>query len=363
VTRPLSGNTHQAFVDLASKAPPSTIPPQAPLGGTLSVNGTVVRTMKGNVLDATALGEDMIYHIPKPGDNDDQYLMDGQAGGGRIGNYNWGDNISSNATDFLQLIQFLDNILLTLLVGGTQKLNQGPWKTIYPKSIVKTIGSMTAQAYIHRGTATDSLQHYSKPLMQVCKYKLPDGDIDDFLNAALTVLLLEIGLLVEVISLVAPTDPWLVPCLATSLGAKSRMTAVVNMMQGHIAAAAPREVGIPADLVYSYAMNKYVDSCPDKMSWKKPLPPVKIINKNTQGSSKRVTDIKLEHDSSAKYVAWLGPWGSIRYSPIKDAGVVEVPTDLYGHVWAVLTTTEGVKPRDIYNVAVAGPEMMWVSEP
>jgi hypothetical protein len=366
IASPVAGNTLEEFIVKAQTAPPSTIPPTAPLGGILSVNGTLVPSLNGAVLNVTALNDDTIAYIPKPGENN-QYMM-GMAGGGAINNYNWAPTISDNATDFLQLIQWLDDILLKVLFQGYEKFNGGQWGNVYPKTIVQSIGSMAAQAYVHRGTATDSLQHYGKSTMQMCQYNLPTFSPDDFLHVALTLLLLQIGVLLDAISSIAVTDPWLVPCIATSLGAKSRMTAVVNMMQNHIAAAAPREVAIPGKLVYSYAVNNYSPQCPQKLPWGDAIPPLTITSTTTQPGSKRPVSVIVALDPKTQstgqlYLAWMGPWGDLKYSPIGSDGSAAVPADLYGHVWIVVTNAQDVKLKELPRVAVAGPQMIWISQP
>ncbi|KAK3935940.1 hypothetical protein QBC46DRAFT_396249 [Diplogelasinospora grovesii] len=370
INAPTSGNTLDAFIQLAAKASTSTIPPQAPLVGTVTVNGAVISSFNGAVLNSdTTLSSGA---VPPPGSNVSSY-MTGMAGGGQPGSYNWAPNISDNATDFLQLLQFLDDILLEVLFQGFEKLNTGgSWAGVYPQSIVDTIGSMSAQALVHRSTATDSLQHYQKTMLSTCSYNLAPSFsvVDDFLHAALILLLLEIGVLIDITALVAAADPWLVPALATQLGAKSRMTAVINMMQNHMAASAVREVMIPAPLAWSYAMNNYVSSCPDtiKSMPSKPYPAMKVTNTQQSADGSRTTNITVQVDSGSAgggglFIAWIGPWGGLEYSAVGSDGSSAVPTDLYGHVWAVLVNKSGGKLQDLPGVTVAGPELVWVSQP
>ncbi|EON96389.1 putative extracellular serine-rich protein [Phaeoacremonium minimum UCRPA7] len=366
INSPTSGNTLEAFIELGKKASESTIPPEAPLGGILTVNGTVIASLNGNVLNVTALDQDTIGRVPPPGQNMSDYIA-GMAGGGPPNSYNWAPQISDNATEHLQILQWFDNILLEILFDGYNKLNGGAWTHVYPKSIVDILGALASQSLVHRSTATDSLQHYQKPVLGVCTYNLPTMNVDSFLHAALTVLLLEIGIILDIIGLVATTDPWMVPALATHLGSKSRMAGTVNLMQNHMAAAAPREVMMPAELAYSYAMNNYVSSCPDKMDWLgTPLPPLQFTNTQKLGSTDRVTSATIAIDASLQkdgqlFIAWIAAWGSLTFTPVQSDGSVQVPTSLYGHVWAVLVKQENVKLRDIPSVAVAGPEILWVA--
>jgi hypothetical protein len=298
------------------------------------------------------------------------------AGGYQPSSYNWATSISDNATSLLQLILFLDNVLLEVLVNGHNNLTTGGWSNLYPGSITDTIGSMTAQALVHRSTSTDSLSHYSKPLVGMCSYNFAISNVDDFVDIALTLILLEIGLLLDVIGTVVLSDPWLIGPLASTLGSKSRMAGMVNMMQDHMVAAAPREAMIPADLVYSYAMNHYVvgNSCPmggttGDLGGYTAIPLLTATHAPVTGTQ-RVTSVTLSFDTKitgSLFMAWLGPWGGIEYTPVVSSGAGQgtatVPNDLSGHVWGVLTSASGGTVQDLMKVAVAGPEMVWVTNP
>jgi hypothetical protein len=291
------------------------------------------------------------------------------AGGSQPANYSWGSSISDNAVSLLQLILFLDNVLLEVLVNGHNNLTSGGWSHVYPDSITGTIGGMTAQALVHRSTSSDSLSHYNKPVAGLCSYNFPIANVDDFVDVALTLILLEIGLLLDTISAVVLSDPWLIAPLASTLGAKSRMAGMVNMMQDHMVAAAPREAWIPAQLVYSYAFNHYVvpKSCPGDgkdLGGYTALPPLTLTNPPVSGTQ-RVTSVTVTFDTSIKgdlFIAWLGAWGSVEYTPVVS-GSAAVPADLSGHVWGVLTTSQGGSVQDLMKVAVAGPDMVWVTNP
>jgi hypothetical protein len=332
----------------------------------LTVNGTQITTIGGDVLDTT---NTTISNVPPPGTAIPPDVAS-MAGGYQPSSYNWASSISDNATDLLQLINFLDNVLLEALVNGHNNLTSGGWSNIYPDSITGTIGSMTAQALVHRSTSTDSLIHYSKQIIGMCSYNFPISDVDDFVHVALTLILLEIGLILDVISIAVLSDTWMLGPLASTLGSKARMAGMVNMMQNHIVAAAPREVMLPADLVYSYVINHYVvpNSCPNAVPFS-PIPPLTITNPPITGTQ-RVTSVNISYDSSIKgtlSMAWLGPWGNVEYTPVTSTtagqGTASVPTDLSGHVWGVLTNATGYSASNLAMIAVAGPEVVWVTQP
>lgn len=78
VNAPAQGDkTFDAFRMLAAKAPPSTIPPNTPLVGTLKVNGTVVADVRGSVLNVTDLHTELV----QGGDDDDVPSASASAGG------------------------------------------------------------------------------------------------------------------------------------------------------------------------------------------------------------------------------------------------------------------------------------------
>ncbi|TPX14019.1 uncharacterized protein E0L32_000413 [Thyridium curvatum] len=380
VNAPASGNTLQAFTDKAKGAAASTIPPQAPLGGTLIVNGTVIPTLNGNVLNVTALDSGMLKDIPPPGQALPP-LVGGMAGGGPPNSYNWAPQISDNSTAALQLLQFLDNVLLEVLFEGFLKVRAGgEWAGVYPRSIVDTLGALAAQALVHRSTATDSLQHYKRDLMGACTHRLPSGNgtttstgAEAFIDAALALVLVEIGALTDAVTVAAVSgDQWLVPALATQIGAKSRMAGVLEMMRGRAPGAAPREALLPAGLAYSFVASNYVSKCPDgdaaEKKWGKALPALQVSGSRRTMPGGRKASITVAVPEGAKgdmWVAWVGAWGSLRFTSVQvdgGQGTADVPADLGGHVWSVLVTKKDVKAQELAGVAVAGPSLVWVSE-
>ncbi|KAM7203460.1 hypothetical protein V8F20_004054 [Naviculisporaceae sp. PSN 640] len=383
INAPSEGNTLEAFIAKAAATlgTPSTIPPEAPLLGTVTVNGTIIPSFHGAVLppqDGLPTGGNgggAPPAIPSPG-SEIPPQMENMAGGGPATSYNWPATISDDTVGFLQLLQYIDDVLLQILWAGNSYLSAGgKWAGVYPKSIVATIGSMGAQSLVHRSTATDCLAHYKKDLVATCSYKLGfgqnnSGGVDEFLKTAEKLLLLTIGVLSDISAKIAKTDPWLIPALVSEVGAKSRMTAVVNMMQNHLAAAAPREVVIPTPLAWSYITTHYVDSCPGDVKIhgmpEKPWPLVTLSDKVDTPGGGRVTGVTVKWDGASQgthWVAWIGPWGGLEFTEIGEGGTVNVPGGLYGHVWVVVTSKKDVKLGELADVTVAGPEVLWVSQP
>jgi hypothetical protein len=285
------------------------------------------------------------------------------AGGGVIDKYGWPETITDSAVRYLQLLNWYDNLILGLLMEGYQKLVEGSWRGAYPRTIVHAIGSMAAQGYMLRTAATDSLQHYDKPVIEPCQYDFELGGIRDFHVKLLQLVLLEIGLLLDVVAKVAETDRWLVPVMASALGARSRMAAVLNLMQGHAASVSPREAYLPAEFVYSYGQ-RYTSECPTRIEgWAEPLPalPVEETLYHTNG---RLESVVIDHSQwqgeDRLWVAYMGSWGSVSYAAVDDAGLAHVPAGLWGHVWVSLTNRENVPVEDLYGASLAGPHLLWV---
>lgn len=292
------------------------------------------------------------------------------AGGYQPSNYNWGANLSPKAEKLFQLLNWVDNALVEVMVVGHKNLTTGGWKNRYPHTITNTIGAMGAQAIVHRSTSTDSLTHYKKEIIGKCKYNYPIKTVEDFTKTSLTFVLLEIGLLLDIISSIVATDPWMIGCLASTLGSKSRMAGMINMMQNHIPAAAPREAALPADLVYSYVYKNYVakGSCPQTLNYKV-WESLDVVVQSATGLTK-LTEVTISYekvDTGKHWVAWIGAWGKVWYTKVSTVvdgkGIAPVPVDLSGHVWAVLTSAADVKYEDLHNVVVAGPSMVWVTYP
>jgi len=402
INAPTTGDkTLAEYIFGASKASDSSAPPTAPIGGVLQINGNEVKTGSTNVIDTSGAGAPpaagnnpppppvnnpptgtnpaspveppVMTALPSPPAPDATLTPDTQnmAGGPQPAAYGWAPAVSDNATNLLQLINWVDNALVDLLVNGHRDITEGQWKGKYPPTIQNVVGSMGAQSIVHRHTSTDSLSHYKKPVVQPCKYKFPKSNIEEFVKTSLTIVLLEIGLLLDTIGLVVSTDIWMVGPLASTIGSKARMAGLINMMQNHIPAAAPREVAMPANLVYSYIMTNYVEanSCPDKLPFTT-YPALPVVRGPVE--NKRLKSVTVTYDDSKKAglkMAYLGPWGKTYYEAVTPdankpgSGTVNVPADLSGHVWGVLVSGEVQNANDLHTVTVAGPEMIWVSEP
>jgi hypothetical protein len=371
--------TFDAFKALAAKAPASNIQPQQPNVGVLKVNGTEVYNVNGSVFDATKAGWDpaIVTSVPAPGYTYSPYMV-AMAGGAVPDNYGWTDGISDNATHFLQVLQFLDNLVAEILFTGHAKLTEGDWKDSYPDSITRTISSMLAQTLIQRSAYIESLQHYNKPTIDGCKFNTSSDSLDDWLQTALTTMTLSIGTVMDVLTQIPDQDRWMVAPLATALGAKARMIAMVNMMQNHMAASAPREVLIPSQLAVDYTYDRYVvsGSCgpsADSLRSKADFPGLNITAKETQKGTGRLTGVTVQLPSSASssssgngastYLAWVGPWGGVKFSDVAADGRSSVPYGLSGHVWVVLTSAKDLKAKDISRSALSGMERVWVTDP
>ncbi|KAH8597848.1 Cupredoxin [Bisporella sp. PMI_857] len=385
---PQGANTLKEFIFGASKFTGAAgFPPNAPFGGNLFINGQAVTQAGGVVIDTSkavpgapaipaappavsnppAAEPPVMSPLPSPPPPAATITpeMQNMAGGAQPAAYGWATSVSENATNLMQMINWVDNVLVDVMVNGHKNITQGGWKGMYPASIQNTIGSMGAQSIVHRCTSTDSLKHYNKKVVDQCKYRYPIANIQDFIKVSLTLTLLEVGLLLDTIGAIVSTDAWMVGPLASTLGSKARMAGLINMMQNHAPAAAPREVAMPAALVYSYINNKYIEpnSCPDKLPYTS-YPSIPLTEGSRQNG--KLTSINVNGDSSIQQpgmqMAWLGPWGKVWYEEVKD-GKANVPAELSGHVWGVLVKNKVQSMSELPSVTIAGPEMVWVTQP
>ncbi|KAK4159815.1 hypothetical protein QBC43DRAFT_326382 [Cladorrhinum sp. PSN259] len=398
INAPATGEkTLQAYVAKAKAAtPPSTIPDFAPLGGTVTVNGTIIHVFNGNVLPSQTSNSSPSstpdagnnnnnggsgasptknsppasqQTLPAPGAEAGDYFRN-KAGGGTPKHWGWADKLSDSAVDFLQLHLRIENLLTNLLWQAYIKFEQGgSWHGVYPQTIVDTIGAWSAQSVVHTSTTGKVLEHYQKKVLESCKWKLPLDSVDDFLSAYNKINLAQIGALIDISAQVATADPFVVPILLTQVGSKSRAAGVVNMMQNHLAANAPREVAIPASLAWSFVLANYVESCPSQLTiegekekkWPALSVPT-VKNGGTEGNTTAV-ELTLKYDGGkgGEFLAFIGPYGELEYSSVDDkTKVAKVPEGFDGDVFVVVTNKAGVRLDEIDQFVVAGPELVWL---
>lgn len=297
-----------------------------------------------------------------------------KAGGGKPTHWGWASNMSAEATTYLHVHQLIEDVILHLLWEAYKRLEApgGAFAAVYPRAIVDTIGAWAGQAVVHRATTAECLAHYQRPPLEPCRYRLPTDDLDyaaAFLGAYARLNLVQVGALIDISARVARHDPFLVPVLMTQVGAKSRAAAVVNMMQNHMAAAAPREVAIPAQLAWSFVRRRFVESCPAEVAGMpdEPWPALEVVATREEGGRTVSVDVSYEGSGSGEHFAvWLGPYGQLEFTPVRAEGdrrTAAVPGDWYGDVWVAVVSRSGIALEDLKDHMVAGPELVWVSQP
>jgi hypothetical protein len=192
--------------------------------------------------------------------------------------------------------------------------------------------------------------------------------VDGFLEGLAGLNSVQIGAVVDIVGRVAEKDPFVVPLLVTQVGAKSRQAGVVNMMQNHMAAAMPREAAVPRELAWSYVMGRFVESCPDEIEDMpdKAWPVLKVDGKKEEGGRVVGVDLVYEGGSGEQWAAWLGPYGTLELTKVSDEGgkkSAAVPDGWYGDVWVVVVSQNDLDLGELPDHMVAGPELVWVTEP
>lgn len=416
---PSKGNTLEAYSAKASTVEKSKIPDYAPIGGVAVIDGLINPVFDGPNLvipvilvekssdadankttssatstattaptESAGSGHSTKYLSGSKNNANSSIHINTAAGGSKPGHYAYPDEISDDTIAFLQTLKLLDRILGKTLYAWYKKIaKDGEWEGIYPDSLVAMIQSMSAQISVHYQTLEDTLNRFDVHPSgtfndTACTFKLPAGDeIDEYVIASLVLLKLEIGALADVSVLIAQKgDSWFLPALVTEVGAKSRMSAVINMIQNKNAAAAPREVLLPVELAWSYAMTHFVESCPDnggkiKNMPEKPFAPLEVVHKELSGDTSKDRALKVTLNftvpagaeggkgNGEHWVAWVGPWGTFEYTKLDKNKVAEVPENMFGYVWIAVVNDNTVGLSELEDVTVAGPQIVWTSNP
>ena len=362
IRRPTKGETYDSFAKNARGTSTSTYPAYAPQRGTLTVNSTIIPSFHGPTLHLSLLNSTLLT-TPENGTIPASILR--QAGGGPPTLSHGGDLSSATETN-LQLLQAVDNILLETLADGLERLTEGEWRGVFPDTVTGMLRTAAAQSYIHRASIAAALRQINKGVPLPCAYDLPLATVDDFVETTLALLLLEVGLYGDVLG--NAKEKWIVPALAGALGVKARTAGLLNLVQNHTVAAASGEVALRPGLAYSY-LSRYVAFCPEEDEAStalgkklKVLPRLSVSGRETTPDGARVTKAALEFEGDGKYVAWIGAFGDVTFVEV-NGEVAEIPAELYGHVWAIVTKERGVERDDLEGVAVSGPEMVWVGQP
>ncbi|KAL1841312.1 hypothetical protein VTJ49DRAFT_7149 [Mycothermus thermophilus] len=413
-----------AFISAAKSVPATTTPDSAPLLGIFNVNGTTITDFHGPVMPlnidtnpndtpttttlthstsnptsthttnqqtttSTTTHKPPLSSQTLPANPADlpQWSLP-HAGAGKPAHYNWAESLSQPAVESLSLTSRIEDILLHLLWQGSTRLEpNGSWAGALPQPLVNTLVAWAAQSLVQRATAAEVLQHYGHSVPESCEYKLPlDGDGDGsegtevgvggvgpFLTALAELNSVAIGALIDVSARVAKQDAFLIPLLATQVGAKSRAAGVVNMMQNHMASVAPREAVVPAVLAWSFVVSKFVKECPDGLSAgvkgmpEKPWPVLSLAGKKEDDEGFVVSvDLAYEDEvGGEQWVAWMGPWGLLEFTKVTESEgkkTAPVPEGWFGDVWIAVVSKKDVELGELQNHMVAGPAWVWVTE-
>ncbi|KAK0661634.1 hypothetical protein QBC41DRAFT_260975 [Cercophora samala] len=375
INAPAQGTTLSAFVEKAKTAPaPSTMDASAPLGGVVLVNGQEIPSFDGNVLpsefqfphspSATTGPPAAEQTLPAWGSPSIPEYFSSKAGGHNPAHWSWPESLSQSSASFLQTQLQLENLMTNLLWGAYLRLLPGgEWAGAYPPTIVEAIGTWAAQSVVAAGTTAQVMEKYSVRPFGACKWKLPleGGGVNGFLEAWKGLSAVGMGMVLGASGEVAREDPFLVPVLVGQVGARSRAAGVVNMMRGRLAAVAPREVGLGVGLGWGWVLGRYVESCPGEVKVEgveKGWEGVKVGEDGEKDGTRRVV---VEYEGGGEHwVAWIGPWGELEYTKVKEGKKANMPKGWTGDVFVVVVDKEGLKLGEIQKHVVAGPEQVWL---
>ena len=389
---PTEGNTLDAFTTNAKAAPPpSIIPPTAPIGGTLTLNGTAIMPFNGSVLPPqsssanppstttttvsssqttqtnTLLPPPSQQTLPPISSNNTSTYWPTLAGGPPPSHYAWTPTLSQVTITLLLQHLRLEDIFLHLLWQGFTALSPGGggrWAGAYPPAMVKTVGAWAGQAAVHRSTMSEVLGHYNQSLASTCQLKASavEGGVEGFVGAVAGVNAALLGALVDSAGRVG--EGFVVGLVVAQVGALGRVAGVVNMIQDHMASARVREVGVPVGLAWSYVAGRWVEGCDGFAGtvW----PALTVGGKVVEGAVVVKVELVYDGGSGDVFVAWLGAYGLLEFTQVTESGgkkTAAVPDGWYGDVWIAVVNKNGLTLDELADHMVAGPERVWITEP
>lgn len=94
---------------------------------------------------------------------------------------------------------------------------------------------------------------------------------------------------------------------------------------------------------------------------------MEVGEKKEEGGRVVSVNLVYEGGSGDQFAAWLGPYGLLEFAPITEAEggkkTAAVPKGWYGDVWVVVVSKSGIALAELADHMVAGPVMVWISEP
>jgi hypothetical protein len=287
--------------------------------------------------------------------------------------------ISQNAIKDLQLALFLENLEVDFFRNGLENLTT--WGNTDPKIIdvvsritsvwistrfCQNMSSPTAQQERIHVAALESILHaYGQTIVPPCEYSFPVEDLASFLHHGELITSVGIGAIIGLADRIAITDPLLVRSASSIMTVESRHDAFFRHMRGLAPNPSPFDTGIGKIWAFNLAL-PFVK--PGSCHVGIPLPVLPALRASIlpmNGTTRRVgftwdgRDLPSDTGPRNMFIAWVNQLNKPLYSPVTvtadGTGLVSLPRNLTGSVFAALTSQQPMDQEDLEAVTLAGP--------
>lgn len=251
------------------------------------------------------------------------------------------------------------------------------------------------QEEVHLQTLVDLLEAYDAPTIPQCEYSFPVNSTKSFFQYAHLIGSTGIGATIGLSERLAATDPQLSTLISPILAVESRHDAFFRYVENTEPSPTPFDTGIADIWAYNAALSFVVPgSCsidppvpvlPKLTTTQKATPPcTNVIKKaNSTDSTENIDCANSTRNAMLQFswdptqmpfvvakgkqllIGWVNQANAPIYTPLnvttKGTGTTNLPPDLNGVAFAVLTTQEYDNVNDLGQGALAGPVTIPIS--
>ena len=281
-------------------------------------------------------------------------------------------NISPTAVAGFQGANFLENLESNFFAEGLYNLTHR-WSS--SRAVIQVVENIVGQEEVHVQTVENLLNHFGAQTFSPCKYSFPVSTEAEFLQLANTITSTGIGAVINLASLLAQTDPALVPGPASILAVEARHDAFFRVAGLDLV---PNPAPFDTRISGPYALNlasQFIVPGSCAATPKFPvIPPMSVVSPHhgslTTGTGREI-QFKVDHTAvpqgkkNSLFVAWLNQANVPVYTPAKFEGgkvVTDIPSGLSGVAFAALTAQNTAADVNVLTgVTLAGPAPVQIS--